>query len=211
MPVDNLRGVCSAKERQPPLFCRSHWRYPCTWVGIARLLLLASASAVFLAADSGLSRWSFVLLVGTVQLLDLFDGYLARKLGHVSRFGAVFDSLIDLTAHTLFWLVGAGAVAIPLMLLECGTGTAVLRAALRADEHWKGILLAQGGPLLRAYFACRQRNALSAVGVVSHFALPAALHLGWTSWALWMWVPGVALYAWVTLLMWLALRKARES
>ena len=207
----NWRGVCSAKQRQRPLFFRPHWRYPCTWVGIARLLLLASASAVFIATDSERSRWSFVLLVGAVQLLDLLDGYLARKLGHVSRFGAVFDFLIDQTTHTLFWLVTCGALAIPLMLLEWGTGGAVLRAALRADEHWKGTLLAQGGPLLRAYFANQQRNALSTVGVVSHFALPAALYLGWTSWALWVWVPGVVLYAGVTLLMWLALRRARKN
>ncbi len=195
-----------ARPNRHALFYWGLLRYPCTWVGILRLLLLALAVAVYLAEPGG--GWLFVCLIGAASLLDIADGYLARKLGQTSRFGAAFDFLIDQTTHTVFWLAAGGFAAIPLMVLEWYTGVAILRSVLRADEHWKEILLLRGGALVRAYFARQQRNALAALGVVSHFALPAALYLGWSGWPVWIWVPGVALYAWVTLLMWVALRRA---
>jgi phosphatidylglycerophosphate synthase len=204
--MDRTQG---AVEQRQGLFYWGVLRYPCTWLGGLRLLLLVMALAVYLADIAG--GWLFVLLVGAASLLDIADGYLARRMRHVSRFGAAFDFLIDQMTHTVFWLAAAGPVASLLMILEWWTGIAILRAARRGDGHWKEVLLRRGGALVRAYFARQQRNALAALGVVSHFALPAVLLLGWSGWAIWIWVPGVALYAWVTLLMWWTLRGAEKK
>jgi|GEM_PF-1905840 len=188
-------------ERREALFYWTLLCYPCTWVGVLRLGLLALAIGVHFSRSSDELRWGFVLLVGLIHLLDLLDGYLARRLGHTSRFGVAFDFLIDQTTHTVFWLASGLLVAIPLMVIEWCAGIAVLRYTLRTDGYWKEVLFAKGGALVRAYFVHHQRNALSALAVISHFALPASSYLWLTGWPLWIWVPGVALYAWVTLLM----------
>ena len=64
---------------------------------------------------------------------------------------------------------------------------------------------------MRAYFAANQRNPLAALGVVSHVALPAALVLQMPAWVVWLGVPGVALYAWVTFRMLVILRRERSA
>ncbi|NKB70313.1 MAG: hypothetical protein GKR89_24850 [Candidatus Latescibacteria bacterium] len=199
--------VKDRRRANRPLFYRALWRYPCNWVGGLRLLLLAAALVVHWGEWGQYWRWSFVGLMGSAALLDLLDGYLARRLGHLSRFGTTFDFLTDQISHTVLWLASGSPVAVPLMLLEWCTLVVALRRALVGDEHWKETLLARGGRLVRVYFGRNQRNVLAGLGVVSHFALPAALYLGLPAWAVWPWAPGVLLYAWVTLLMLGALRK----
>jgi phosphatidylglycerophosphate synthase len=195
-------------ERRASFFYWALLRYPSTLVGGIRLGLLAAAIGVHLSETSDELRWWVVLLIGLNYLLDLLDGYLARRFGHTSRFGVALDFLIDQTTHTVFWLISGLLAAIPLMVLEWCAGIVVLRYTLCADEHWKEVLLAKGGALVRAYFAHNQRNVLSALGVISHFALPASSYLWLSGWSLWIWVPGVALYAWVTLLMLVMLYRA---
>lgn len=187
-------------------------RYPCNWVGAVRLLLLAAAVGLHLsAANAPSTRLAVIALLAAVGLLDLLDGYLARRLGQVSRLGTGLDFLTDQSAHTALWLAAAGTAAVPLMALEWLTGLAILRCTLRQETHWKELLLANGDALIRAYFSGHQRNALAALAAVSHFALPAGLYLGLPPWAVWIWAPGVGLYAWVTLRMLVALGRFRRT
>ncbi len=187
-------------------------RYPCSWVVAILLMLLAAAIGLhFSDATDPFYRIAFVALVGTVGLLDLLDGYLARRWGHVSRFGTALDFLTDQAAHTAIWLVSAAPAAIPLMILEWLTGVAILRCTLREDAHWKEVLLARGGALIRAYFSRHQRNVLSALSALSHFALPASFYLGLPHWSIWIWLPGVLLYAWMTLCMLWALSRFKSE
>ncbi|XP_049848729.1 uncharacterized protein LOC126316677 [Schistocerca gregaria] len=59
-------------------------------IGYIRILLVGSA---FLSANA--HPWRFLTLYGLGQLLDSIDGYAARSLGQVSKFGAMLDMVID--------------------------------------------------------------------------------------------------------------------
>lgn len=60
-------------------------------VTLGRLVLLYAA----LLSYSSIGTWLFLILTTTVMVLDGVDGYIARRLGEVSRFGEVFDMEVD--------------------------------------------------------------------------------------------------------------------
>eukprot|EP00043_Microstomoeca_roanoka_P015973 m.160950 g.160950 ORF g.160950 m.160950 type:complete len:225 (-) comp16368_c0_seq5:1656-2330(-) len=67
-------------------------------LGYARLLLLIAAFFVFWR-----SPVIFILLYSVQAILDGIDGYVARKLGQTSSFGAWFDVVVDNAGRTLLW------------------------------------------------------------------------------------------------------------
>src|SRR5262245_19152764 len=100
--------------------------YPCTLVGYMRLALLISAVWFHLfwggEQDSFWARTVVVGLIGLSLLLDGVDGSLARRHGHTSRFGVLFDLTIDLSTHTVVWILSGFYLATLLIILEWNTG-----------------------------------------------------------------------------------------
>lgn len=179
--------------------------YPCNLVDYGRIVLLAyAASTKVLLGGARQPQWiqPVVLLIILASLaLDLLDGYLARKLGHVTRMGAVLDMTIDLVTHTFVWSLSNSYLALAPIMLEWGAGLAVMLGA-QSDTHWKHTMSERGPPLIRIYFSNHQRNLLSALANISHTAFPLALYLDPVpSWVHWIALPGVLLYEIVTAYM----------
>jgi cardiolipin synthase (CMP-forming) len=79
-------------------------------ISLARLLVLP---LIYLDLVDGRLTRAFVLLV-IFALSDWLDGYLARRLGQVSRFGTLLDPISD---RALFLVVGIGFVIADLLPL----------------------------------------------------------------------------------------------
>jgi CDP-diacylglycerol--inositol 3-phosphatidyltransferase len=175
--------------------------YPCTIVGYIRLALLISAVSFHLLAETELWRKTIIVgLLGSSCLLDGVDGYLARRYGHTSDFGTLFDLTIDLSTHTISWYLSEFYLAMPLLILEWSTGLYIAAFSMYPGDSWKNVVIKKGPFLFGYYFSNHQRNLLSAYGNISHFALPMALYLqlpiSWVYYSLW---PGLILYELVTL------------
>src|SRR5271170_3774844 len=92
-------------------------------ITIMRVLLLPIFALLFYMPIS----YHNLLLAGLFAVAaatDWFDGYLARRLGQITRFGAFFDPVADklLVALALTLLVGKHAnawIAIPSALIIC--------------------------------------------------------------------------------------------
>lgn len=174
-----------------------------------RLALVVIAVRTRFSGDTMAVRWGVVCLLAASSLLDLLDGELARKYGQASRFGAIFDQAIDLITHTVVWWLSGFFLAVPLLLLEWCAGIAVSRAAITGSVHWKSVLTERRPTFVRRYFANRQRNWLSAIACVSHFAFPMSLYADFGGWQFaGLWFPGLVLYEAVTAMMLFALRNA---
>jgi phosphatidylglycerophosphate synthase len=169
-------------------------------------MLLGSAIAWHVAlvslAETQAALWGVVVLTGCSLLLDLLDGHLARKYGHLTQFGVLFDQAIDLMTHTFVWIISGFYFAGAFIILEWTTGLYVVAFSMRPAAHWKNTLIDQGPFFIKLYFSRNQRNLWSAYSNISHFIFPAMLYLGnmpiWLSYAT---LPGLLIYEIVTLYM----------
>jgi phosphatidylglycerophosphate synthase len=180
--------------------------YPCTVVDYLRIALLASAAwATVLWHETSPAFWlqSLVLLLVVLSLLlDLLDGYLARRLGHVTKMGAVLDMGIDLTTHTFVWSLSESHWVWLPILLEWSAGLYVTFSGLQTNAHWKSTMTTQGPLLLQIYFGHRQRNMLSALANISHTLFPVMVYVSLLPrWVHLLALPGVLVYEIVTAYM----------
>lgn len=180
--------------------------YPCTLVGYARVLLLAAAVTSQWALGAVVSKaWlevAFGLLIGLSILLDLLDGYLARRFGHDTNFGKLFDLVIDLTTHTVIWIVSELQIAFIFIVLEWTAGLYAAAFSLQPNAHWKKTLIKKGPALVKTYFANNQRNALSAYGNMAHFVFPLSFYVDYLPvWIAYLALPGLILYEIITTYM----------
>ena len=186
--------------------------YPCTLVDYLRLALLAGAVSLYITLDAEVNLWlrlGFVLLVVASSLLDLLDGYLARKLNHTSRFGTLLDLMIDLLTHTLTWTVTGWYFAPVLVIIEWLAGGFAMLVALGPGAHWKTTFGDASPRVITSYFRNNQRNLLSAYGNICHVAFPLALYVGSVAaWVAYLALPGLIIYELVTLYMLYALARA---
>ena len=74
-------------------------------VTLARLLVLPIVPWLLLVEER---RTAAAVLLGVLGTTDWVDGWLARRFGQVSEFGAVFDPVVD----RLLFIVGAAAVLV---------------------------------------------------------------------------------------------------
>jgi phosphatidylglycerophosphate synthase len=186
--------------------------YPCTLVGYGRLLLLGLALITPKLFVGQLPEpWpgiSFALLISGSLLLDLLDGYLARKFDHQTYFGTLFDLVIDLITHTLIWLASGFILAPAFILLEWSAGLYIAAFSMQSHVHWKTTLIDEGPRLMQAYFQNNQRNWLSAYGNIGHVVFPLALSISIAPlWLSWLALPGLLLYEAVTFYLLFVLNK----
>lgn len=187
--------------------------YPCTLVDYLRLVLLAGALVLHITSDyEEMPIWlrlGFVLLIAASSLLDILDGYLARKLNHSSRFGLVLDFTIDLLTNTLVWTVTGWYFAPVILLIEWLVGGFAMMVALGPGAHWKTTFDDQSPRLIAMYFRNNQRNLLSAFSNICHSAFPLALYVGsMAAWVVYLTLAGLIVYGIVTLYMLYALARA---
>lgn len=187
--------------------------YPCTLVDYLRLVLVAGALSLYMTGDNEEAnlwlRGSFVVLVVASRLLDILDGYLARKFNHTSRFGTLFDLTIDLLTTALVWFATGWYLAPALLVIEWLAGAFAILVILGPGAHWK-TTFGDGSPrLIAAYFRNNQRNLLSAYSNICHSAFPLALYVGsLAAWISYLTLPGLVMYELVTLYMLYALAQS---
>ncbi|WP_026930371.1 CDP-alcohol phosphatidyltransferase family protein [Glycomyces tenuis] len=91
---------------EPRLWARSSWRTVPNLVTAARFALIVPITALLL---TGAAPFAAALLAAVFGATDWVDGRLARRLGQVSRVGAVLDPLAD--------RIGIGCIALALALV----------------------------------------------------------------------------------------------
>ncbi|HYK21334.1 MAG TPA: CDP-alcohol phosphatidyltransferase family protein [Pyrinomonadaceae bacterium] len=74
-------------------------------VTLSRLLIGLAAAGLIYALDNPYRFKIAAYMLTLASVMDLFDGYLARRLGSVTRFGAVLDPLADKIVTNVFFCV----------------------------------------------------------------------------------------------------------
>ncbi len=200
----NLTG----SEKQPRILL-----YPCNVVSFIRLAMLIVAAAVVAAAHSSGGQLSLALRWGiaiwmavSLLILDVVDGHLARRLGHETKFGALFELTVDLLSHTFVWTLSGLAVAPLLIALEWSVGLHIAAFIARPNAHWK-ITLAERGPwLVRLYWRPMRMNLLNGYSNVAHFIFPVSLFVfAGPMWLSYLALPGLVIFEAVSAYMLLTL------
>lgn len=95
---------------------------PANWLTALRLLLVALLWPLALVGQGRLLGLGLL----AAGLTDVLDGYLARRLGTVSRFGARLDAVADLallvSAAAWLWMLHPSLVADSWLVLEVSGG-----------------------------------------------------------------------------------------
>ncbi len=140
--------------------------------GITALGLLGNLVAAWLAADG---RW---LAAGLVMLaasgLDLLDGALARATGRATRFGAIFDAVLDRysEAAVLFGLLvyfERRDDLLQIVLIYIAVAGSVLVSLVRARAQIDGVDLREG------LFTRAERVVMTALALILGAWRPVAV------------------------------------
>ena len=184
--------------------------YPCNIVGYVRLAMLITAIVLvgiyagFEWNMSVLLRFGIAVWLGlSLLLLDVIDGYLARKYGHETTFGSLFELTIDLLTHTFVWTLSGLAIAPLFIALEWTAGLYVAAFAMRPDDSWKNTLIEKGPWLMRVYWRRTSGiNWLSVYSNTAHFVFPVSLFVFSTlNWIGYVSLPGLVVFEVVTVYM----------
>jgi phosphatidylglycerophosphate synthase len=203
----SLAYLLSNIEKEERMYLKTKdqvFLYPCTLIGYSRLLLLSGAVTwpLLTSPDLPAMRFGVASLIGLSLLLDLLDGYLARKLSQTTQFGVLLDQAIDLISHTFVWAISGFYLAQLLIILEWTAGLYVVAFSFKPGGHWKKVFTQTGPAWLRFYFSRNQRNFLSGYSNLGHFIFPISLYLyHGPVWVSYVALPGLVIYEAATLWM----------
>lgn len=100
-------------------------------ITMVRIALTLIAVGLLSINNFYLNIGMFVLVV-IIIMLDWLDGFIARKLGEASRFGALFDIAGDRIVENIFWIyfAVAGLISfwVPVIVISRGFLTDLVRA-----------------------------------------------------------------------------------
>ena len=150
--------------RAPARIMETGWKGlgPANRVTLARLLLIVPLGALTLHPEAlqAMARWWIVSLGTLAMVLDGVDGWVARRTGSGSRFGARLDMESDagliLLLSILVWQSGQAPAWVILMgamrylFVAAGRVEPALRAALPESMRRKVVCVVQGVTLLVA-------------------------------------------------------------
>ena len=145
--------------------------------GVTALGFAGNLAAAWLAADGRWLAAGLVMLAGSA--LDLLDGALARATGRVSRFGAIFDAVLDRysEAAVLFGLVvyfERRNDLLEVSLIFVAVAGSVLVSLVRARAEIDGMQVREG------LFTRAERVVLTAAAlIVGHWAPVAVTFALW--------------------------------
>ncbi len=151
-----------------------HARFgPCNGVTLLRGALAVALVAPLAAGMA--AGWIVAAIAGLALALDGIDGWLARRQGLVSRFGAAFDMEVDAVLAALLAAHGALAgLPLPAMLVLGGARYAFVAAA----RVWPWLSAPLPPALWRKAVCVAQIGALIALQLPG---LPAAQPLAWVA------------------------------
>ena len=143
--------------------------------GITALGLLGNLVAAWLAADGRWLAAGLVMLAGSA--LDLLDGALARATGRATRFGAIFDAVLDRysEAAVLFGLLvyfERRDDLLQIVLMYIAVAGSVLVSLVRARAQIDGVDLREG------LFTRAERVVLTALALILGAWRPVAVTAG---------------------------------
>jgi CDP-diacylglycerol--glycerol-3-phosphate 3-phosphatidyltransferase len=100
-------------------------------ITLGRLVLLFVAIGLFYAGSAALALLALALTV-VVFVADALDGWVARRRGSDSQFGAIFDIAGDRVVENAYWIafahLGLVPVAFPLIVMTRGFAVDSLRS-----------------------------------------------------------------------------------
>jgi phosphatidylglycerophosphate synthase len=153
-------------------------------VTLLRAGLVCLVGGALLAGPASLLGWSLAALVAAALSLDAVDGWLARRFGLASRFGARFDLEVDalliLILAVLAWQsdrVGPWVLAIGLLryaFVAAGWLWPLLRRPLPPSRRRQAVCVQQGVTLLLCLLPPVGSTLASVAAGVALFALLAS-------------------------------------
>ncbi len=92
------------------------WNLP-NILTVLRLLAAPALGVVFLILPRPMADWAALILFIAAALTDYVDGYLARKWGQVTKFGAMLDPIADKAMVIIAFAVLLGLFGLSLLIL----------------------------------------------------------------------------------------------
>ena len=92
------------------------WNLP-NILTVLRLLAAPALGVVFLILPRPMADWAALILFIAAALTDYVDGYLARKWGQVTKFGAMLDPIADKAMVIIAFAVLVGLFGLSLLIL----------------------------------------------------------------------------------------------
>jgi CDP-diacylglycerol---glycerol-3-phosphate 3-phosphatidyltransferase len=167
-------------------------------ITLSRLLLLFVVVAIAYQPSSWLKLVDIPILI-FVFVTDGLDGYVARKRGETSQFGAMFDIAVDRIVELTLWVVFAhlalAPVWVPLVFVVRGSIVDAIRAQQARDGTTTPFQVLQGrvarflvaGRFMRAFYAVMK--AIAFCWLLLMQPLPDLLGGLWPGlWPQWSWL-----------------------
>jgi len=160
-------------------------------ITLSRLLLLIVVVALAYQPPSLLHFLNVALLI-VVFVTDGLDGYVARKRGEVSLFGAMFDIAGDRIVELTMWIVLADLnllpVWVPLVFVVRGTIVDAIRASQTAHAGQSPFAMMEtpvgrwlvAGKFMRAFYAVLKAHAFCWMLLIQ--PVPALFPGFWAEW-----------------------------
>jgi CDP-diacylglycerol--glycerol-3-phosphate 3-phosphatidyltransferase len=171
-------------------------------ITLSRLLLLIAVVAIAYQPLSWLHFVNIPLLI-IVFVTDGLDGYVARKRGETSLFGAMFDIAGDRIVELTMWIVLADLdmlpVWVPLLFVIRGTIVDAIRASQTSHRHQSPFAMMEtplgkwlvAGKFMRIFYAVLKAHAFCWLLFIR--PMPALLPGFWAEWGAVMSAIGSAL------------------
>jgi CDP-diacylglycerol---glycerol-3-phosphate 3-phosphatidyltransferase len=160
-------------------------------ITLSRLLLLIVVVTIAYRPPSLLNLCNIPLLI-MVFVTDGLDGYVARRRGEASLFGAMFDIAGDRIVELTMWIVLADLnlvpVWVPLVFVIRGTVVDTIRASQTSDRRQSPFAMMEtplgkwlvAGKFMRAFYAVVKATAFCWLLLVQ--PLPAIAPDVWARW-----------------------------
>lgn len=179
-------------ELERPLKHKNREKLVANLITLSRLILLSIVIAFMYTLPPA---WQFVSLVLLIMVFvsDGLDGYVARKRGESSQFGAVFDIAADRIVELAMWIVFVDlqlvAFWVPLVFIVRGGIVDAIRSTQATEHHQSpfsmitsdlGKILVSG-KFMRIFYAVIKAVAFCWLLLV--YAIPEALPSLWSNWS----------------------------
>ncbi|MCC7258636.1 MAG: CDP-alcohol phosphatidyltransferase family protein [Gammaproteobacteria bacterium] len=160
-------------------------------ITLSRLLLLLVVVAISYQPPSWLHYANVVLLI-VVFVTDGLDGYVARRRGEASLFGAMFDIAGDRIVELTMWIVlahqGLLPVWVPIVFVVRGTIVDAIRASQTTSRHRSPFAMMESalgkwlvaGQFMRVFYAVLKAHAFCWLLFIQ--PMPAMFPGFWSEW-----------------------------
>jgi CDP-diacylglycerol--glycerol-3-phosphate 3-phosphatidyltransferase len=157
------------------------WTLPNVLTGLRLLAVPFLGAVLVVAGDTAAGRWGALALFAAASVTDAVDGWLARRRGQCTDFGAIADPIADkaLVATALLCLSGLGLVPWWATVVVLAREVAVTALRLTVLRH--GVIPAsRGGKVKTGMQTAVILLALAAPGWTAGVMTVVVVTVGWT-------------------------------